>query len=152
MDMIKQWIISLIFACAAGTLVSVISPKGSGEKTLRTVVGIFVIAAICAPLSELDADDFTIPAFAYEYSEYNEYGMNEYLTQALEEEISRRISEIVEKNNLSIGDVTVKAENNNDCIIIHNLLIKAQNNEYESAQNAAEILSDELGIPVTLTE
>lgn len=152
MDMIKQWIISLIFACAAGTLISVISPKGSSEKTLRTVVGIFVVAAICAPLSKLDADNFSIPAFAYEDSVAYESEMNGYFANAIEAEIERHILKIVEEKNLSIGELTVEAENNNGCIIIHKILVKIQDNEFDAAKEAAEILSGELGIPVTLTE
>lgn len=153
MDMLKQWLISLVFAAVAGTLITVISPKGSSEKTLKTVVGIFIISAICSPLTELDPADFTLPAFAQNNSVANEEEMSDYLAQALEAEIFRRISVCAEKMNIGIDDVVIEAEIDEEyCIIIHNILIKIQNHEYESAQKAADALSEELGMPVTLTE
>ena len=152
MDMLKQWIISLIFACAAGTLVSVISPKGSTEKTLRTIVGIFVIAAVCAPLSEMRTENLTFPVLAHEFSDFSESGMDDYVLKAVENEICRKILEITEKKELPSGEITVKAENNDGCIIIHEILIKLQNDGSEAGQKTAELLSKELGIPVTLTE
>ncbi len=150
--MLKQWLVSLIFACIAGALVSIISPRGNAEKTLRTVVGIFIIAAICAPLSGLEKTDFSMTAFSPVYYEQDENDLNEYVMKSFEDEISRRILDITEKHNLSVGEITVKAENENGCIIIHNIFVNMQKNESETAQYAAEIISDELGIPVTLTE
>ncbi len=153
MDMLKQWLISLVFAAVAGTLITVISPKGSTEKTLKTVVGIFMISAICSPLTELDSADFTLPAFAQNNFVANDEEINDYLAKALEAEVIRRISVCAEKMNIGIDDVVIEAETDEDnCIIIHNILIKIQNHEYESAQKAADALSEELGMPVTLTE
>lgn len=153
MDMLKQWLISLVFAAMAGTLISVISPKGSTEKTLKTVVGIFIIAAICSPLTELGATDFTLPVFANNNSVQPEEGMEDYIARALEAEVCSRLSECAERLDMEIDDVVIEAETDeNGCIIIHNVLIKIQNCEYESAQKAAEALSEELGMPVTLTE
>lgn len=153
MDMLRQWLISLVFAALAGTLISVISPKGSTEKTLKTVVGIFIIAAICSPLSELESADFSLPVFAQNNSVQIEEDMSDYFAQALEKEVGGRLSECAESLNIEIDDVVIKAETDeNSCIIIHEVLIIIQNYEYESAQKAAEALSEELGMPVTLTE
>lgn len=153
MYMLKQWLISLVFAAMAGTLISVISPKGSTEKTLKTVVGIFIIAAICSPLTELETADFTLPVFANNNSVQPEEGMNDYLKRALEAEVCVSLSGCAERLDIEIDDVIISAETDeNGCIIIHNVLIKIQNYEYESAQKAADALSEELGMPVTLTE
>lgn len=153
MDMLKQWLISLIFAALAGTLISVVSPKGSTEKTLKTVVGIFIIAAICSPLTEIEAADFSLPVFANNSLVQSEEDMNDYITQALEAEVCTRLSECAEKLNIEIDDVVIKVERDDDgCIIIHDVLIKIRNFEYQSAQKAAEALSEELGMPVTLIE
>lgn len=153
MDMLRQWLISLVFAAMAGTLISVVSPKGSGEKALKTVIGIFIIAAICSPLTELESSDFSLPVFAQNDSAYIDEDMNDYLAHALEKEVGSRLSDCAEQLNIEIEDVVIKAEtDDNGCIIIHEVLIKIQNYEYESAQKAVGVLSEELGMPVTLTE
>ena len=55
--------------------------------------------------------------------------------------------------NIDIDNIIIEAETDEEhCIIIHNILKKIQNHEYESAQKAADALSKELGMPVTLTE
>ncbi len=150
--MLKQWLISLVFACVAGALVSIISPQGNAEKTLKTVVGIFIIAAICAPLSELDNNGLSLPAFSPENYEQDENDLNDYVVKSFESEIEKRISEIIREHNLSVDEIKVKAESGNDCIIIRDVVINIQNDEYETAEYAARIINDELGIPVTLTE
>lgn len=153
MDMLKQWLISLVFAAMAGTLISVVSPKSSVEKTLKTVVGIFITAAICSPLTELESADFSLPVFASDNLVQSEKEMNDYLAKALEAEVSIRISECAERLGIEIDDVVIEAEADEEgCIIIHNVFIKIQKYEYESAQKAADALSEELGMPVTLTE
>lgn len=153
MDMLKQWLISLAFAAMAGTLISVISPKSSVEKTLKTVVGIFIISAICSPLTELESADFSLPVFAESNLVQPEEGINDYLAKALEAEVCSRLSECAKRLNVEIDGVVIEAETDEDgCIIIHKVVIKIQNYEYQSAQKAADALSEELGMPVTLTE
>lgn len=150
--MLKQWLVSLVFACIAGAAVSAVSPKGNSEKTLKTIVGIFIIAAICAPLSELKNKDFSVAAFSPAFEELNENDMDEYALKSLENEIESRVSEIIQKHRLNVGEIKIKAENIDGCIIIHDIIINMQKDGYKSAQYAARIISDELGIPVTLTE
>ena len=68
MDAFRQWILCIIFAAAAGTFACAVSPRGSTDKTVRAVVGIFVVSAICAPLSAFDFEEIILPVFADSYN------------------------------------------------------------------------------------
>ena len=48
LEVLRQWALSLIIASAAGTFAMVLSPRGSMDKTVRVVVGIFVVRGACA--------------------------------------------------------------------------------------------------------
>ena len=65
-DAFKQWAVSLIICALGGALISLLSPRGSMEKTLRAVIGIFVVSAICTPLLKLKKSDVFLPAFVAE--------------------------------------------------------------------------------------
>lgn len=62
MDFIKQWVLSVTFAALAGTLIYLLAPKGATERAMRTVVAVFLIAAIFLPFASLRDIDLSLPA------------------------------------------------------------------------------------------
>lgn len=150
MDALKQWIISLVFSAAAGTLISVISPKGSNDKTVKTVVGIFIIAAVCVPLSEIEASDFSVPAFVQDEI-IADNSMNDFTVEMLETELFNKASEVASEFGCSIKDVEIQAEyDDENCIIIHEMTVYFINPENEKVTEIAAKIENELGVPVTV--
>lgn len=150
MDALKQWIISLVFSAAAGTLISVISPKGSNDKTVKTVVGIFIIAAVCVPLSEIEASDFSVPAFVRDEI-IADNSMNDFTVEMLENELFNKASEVASEFGCGIKDVEIQAEyDNENCIIIHEMTVYFINSENEKVTEIAAKIENELGVPVTV--
>ncbi len=56
MEIFRQWAYSLLISGMAGTIVSLLAPRGNMEKVLRTVVGIFIVSVLCSPLTKLKTD------------------------------------------------------------------------------------------------
>ncbi len=150
MDALKQWIISLAFSAAAGTLISVISPKGSNDKTVKTVVGIFIIAAVCVPLSEIEESDFSVPAFVQDKI-IADNSMNDFTVEMLENELFNKASEVASGFGCGIKDVEIQAEyDDENCIIIHEMTVYFINPENEKVTEIAAEIENELGVPVTV--
>lgn len=148
MEGLKQWLISLIFSAAAGALITVISPKGSNDKTLKTVVGIFIISSIFLPLTKMNLSDFSLPALANELKiEQGEEG--DFVIEMLEEELFETVSETAEEFNCEISGVEIDAGYDEDnCIIIQEIAVYYTSGKTENIQMAAAETEKRLGVPV----
>lgn len=153
MGYIRDVAFCLIFAAAAGTLVTVIVPRGSMDKTVRAVVGIFVVAVICSPLTGLDKPKMILDAFAVsdEADVENSYTENtrEYMTKALKENITLQIKEIV--SGFGADTLSVNAEisvDEDDCINIHRIEVIIKNGNFVDKTELSETVSRNLGVPV----
>ncbi len=153
MDFLKEWALCLIAAAAAGTLATVIVPRGSMDKTVRAVVGIFVVTVICSPLAGLKESDFTIDVFADSDSvsfdnTYTEE-LNSQIINICRETVEKQIKETAAEQNVAVAsieaDISVDAEN---CIIIHKIKVGIDKNEFLSTDLLSEKFSEKLGVPV----
>lgn len=152
MDALRQWALCLISAAAAGTFVCAITPRGAVDKAVRTVAGIFVVAAVCSPLTNLKKIDFGIPAFA-DSIVADDYG------DALKEQMLESCKNAVEQQLLTLADsysVTVirieldaYADEYNS-IIIQNIHLEIDSETSESASLFRSEAENTLGVPITI--
>lgn len=153
MDALRQWALSLIVAAAAGTFVMVISPRGSMDKTVRAVVGIFVVAAICSPLAGFAKSDFSLNAMAdFEYNEHDSAeNLQEYAVSVCRNAAEKRIVSAADSMGVKVNEICVDVDiNTNGCIIIHDVTVEI-NKEYSAKKSDfSALLEDKLGVSVTV--
>lgn len=104
MEMLKQWIICIIFCSLIGAVVSVISPKGGTQRVMKTVIASFLICAFLSPFLQgatLETD-FELPDF----SEYQN-NLSDVITDAMVSETENQARIETEKLLTSI-DVEYK--------------------------------------------
>ncbi len=156
MDAFRQWAVCVIIAAAAGTFVTAISPRGSMDKTVRAVVGIFIVATICAPLSQLKSTD--ISEYAFSVSDYPDNGKAE---DNMYEHMISVCKKTVEDETLLLADEykikveSIKSEMNideNNCIIIRDIQIDIQYDSQNKTSEFSEKLSEILGVSVAVNE
>lgn len=146
MEEFRQWAVCIIIAAAAGTIVTFISPRGAMNKTVSAVAGVFVVTAICTPLTEIKKADFLLGDASFsESEEIYSFETEKNLTQLCRNAIADRVTELV---NEAGGEVTgIEAEislDENGCIIIHEVLVEVAN--CDSTQMLAEMLFQKLGV------
>lgn len=153
MDAFRQWTLCIIFAAAAGTFACAVSARGSTDKTLRAVVGIFIVSAICSPLSEIDIKEITLPAFADSCNIEGESGeLDEYILSACKSAVESEIMLSASECGIEVESVLIDAEVDEDeCIIIHDIQIKIQNGATDYRSDFSRSVEEKLGVPVTLT-
>lgn len=147
MEELKQWLVSIVFSAAAGAVITVISPKGSNDKTLKTVVGIFIISAVFLPITKMNVSDFSLPAFAngLEIEHGEEIKL---VVDMLEEELFETISETAKSFECGIENVEIDAEYDNEkCIIIHKITVYFTYGEAENILKTATETEKRLGVP-----
>lgn len=154
MDALRQWALCLIIAAAAGTFVISVSPRGSMDKTVRAVVGIFVVAAICSPLADLIKSDFTVEAMAdYEYeADDGAEDLQEYMLSVCREAAEEKIISAAEESGVSVEEIFINADIDADnCIIIHGITVTVSAETSDKSAGFSAILEETLGVPVTVT-
>lgn len=152
MDVFRQWVLCVMVAAAAGTFVCAISPKGSTDKTVRTVAGIFVVAAICAPLSELDIEKISVPAFASSYEENNSgKELEEYMLSVCRSAVDGEISAAAQEHGIMVESVFVDAYiDENKCIIIQDVEVNIQSDDNKSVSDFSQDVEKRIGVSVNI--
>ena len=153
MDFLKEWAFCLIIAGVAGTVATVIMPKGSTEKTLRAVIGIFVIAVICSPLKDIAESDFITDAFAaygaVSYDDSYVEELNEKLADVCKETVEGEINKIAKEYGAKAVSVETEVSVDSDfCIIIHKINVIISKNDFSDTAFLAEKFSEKLLVPV----
>lgn len=157
MDFLKDTALCLITAAAVGTVAMVLVPRGAMDKTLRAVIGIFVVAVVCSPLSELQNGNLTVNAFAdFEESNFNKSyseDMNSALINTFRTALDYSLNEIAAELKIEIASVDTDVSiDNEQCIIIHEITITVTGSELYNMEELSRIISEKLGLPVDVSE
>ncbi len=122
------------------------------EKTLRAVIGIFVVSAICTPLLKLKkADDF-LPAFVAEaVTETDTSDLESQMKNACRNTIGKAVDDIM--NSVSIENYEVEADvdmDENYCIIMQEIRINIHSANNGSVAEIEAMAKERLGVPVKI--
>ncbi|MGN0546104.1 MAG: stage III sporulation protein AF [Acutalibacteraceae bacterium] len=154
MDALKSWAVSLIAAAAAGTFAMIVSPRGSMDKTIRAVVGIFVVAAIFSPLTELKKDGknfFEKEAFAFEEENEADEMLSDYLLTACKNAVNSEIEKAADELSIPSYQSEIDAYVDDDnCIIIQNITINIPAEYIDKSEKLSVKASERIGAPVTV--
>lgn len=154
MNELRQWAVCLIIAAVAGTFVMVISPRGSMDKTVRAVVGVFVVAVICAPLAELADNPISVEAISgFDFSEvsYSDEELRESVILSLENAVKEQVEIAAVEMNVTAEEIYAEMDfNAENCIIIHSITVKISEDYSEKALQLSKILEERLGVPITV--
>lgn len=153
MDGLKQWALCMIIASAAGAFVMIVSPRGSMDKTVRAVTGIFVVASMCTPLVNAFESDDGISVPAYFDFEEDDIAVNngDYVIDAFANEvksvITAALSKLDAKPEEIYMDMYIDGEN---CIIIQEITVTVNEEVLRTYKDLSLALGDILGFPVTV--
>ncbi len=152
MDALRQWALCLIAAASAGTFVCAVTPRGAVDKAVRTVAGLFVVAAVCAPVTKLESDNFGIPAFA-DSAVVSDCGelLKEQMLESCKKAIENQILSLSKRYSLTVYNVELDAYTDEyNSIIIQSIHLEINS---ETPQSVSPFLSEAeaaLGVPVTI--
>lgn len=123
MEVIRSWALSVTAAAIISAVISFVSPSGTLEKTVNTVIGIFVLLSFLTPFVKIDRNEL----FSVEVEHINEWIEENKLKKELEfETISILKNEIISKVNSYINekmkcksevDVEINISENYDIVI-----------------------------------
>lgn len=152
MNEFRHWALSLIIAAAAGTFAFTVSPRGSMDKTVRAIVGVFVVAAICSPLAGLlSADSSELFANASEYDADTDEEREDYLLSAFCSELETIIKSALSELGINEAEITADADIDADgCIIIHSVCVEIEDDDICDIGEIKAYLKSLTGIDITV--
>ncbi len=150
MEALKQWIVCIIFCSLAGTVVSVLSPKGATERAMKTVVAVFLICAFISPFlggTEIDTD-FNFSNFSFSQNDLSEKITKTMLLEA-ENQTVIKTEELLESLSVEFKDVKAYAGTDKDnCIYIKLISMsvsdKYRHRERQISSNLKSMFSSEV--------
>lgn len=147
MDTFRQWMLCVIIAAGVGTLVCIVSPKGTIDKTVRIVVGIFIVSTICMSATDIDFEDAFLPVISGKYEgERKSDEIDNYLISVCENTIETEVLRTAEKYGITVKSIGTDACIDDDnCIIINSISIKIHNADSAKRFGFADTVEKNLG-------
>lgn len=151
-DAFRQWATGLIICALGGTVISLLSPRGSMEKTLRAVIGIFVVSAVCTPLVKLKKADSFLPVFtAQTLPAVEAENLREQIEEACKSTAGKVIDEVMKS--VEIGDYEAAVNvhmDENGCIIIQDIQVEVDSENIGSVAKIQALLQQKLNVTVNV--
>lgn len=145
MQTIKELASSLVVISVVGSVILILAPSGSMEKSIKTVVSIVMLTVFVKPfLGRIDFNELDLKSsISYENSEYK---YNDYIVADFSNEIKNRIVSLLKKE--GIFDIKVETEIiiNKDELLIESVKLKIPKHYDEFKVKAINIVKKELGI------
>lgn len=151
MNEFRQWVLCLIITAAAGTFVCAVSPRGTTEKAVRTVAGIFVVVTMCTPLSQLNKTELVKNVFldSYVISDNSE-ALKEQMLEQCKKSIEEQLAPIARKYSVTVCQVTMDAYfDEYGSIIIQRIHLDITSENPDSAVLFISEAQAALGVPLT---
>ena len=149
MDSIKNQVIIVIFAAIIGTITELMIPNSKLDKTIKTVLSVFLICTAINPIFS------TVARIQKNHDDYTNRELNKKVSEQSETLIKENIKTLVEselnEKDLSFKRVCVLADNhdeNHPDITIHVYVTNPGNSSFE----IKSLLEKKLGLKTTVLE
>lgn len=141
--MLREWLISITLCSLACSLVYILVPRGAMEKMMKTIISLFVIGVIAAPLAGVlrGADNYSFSNEGYTYEEYARQ-VNSLLVSSAENAVRQAVTDCMPALADSEIEVTASYENENT-LRVESISIKL-NNDSLNPETVKNELSEKL--------
>lgn len=92
METVKQWALTVAVSAVAGAITLMLAPEGALNKSVRTAVSLFLIAAMLTPFVKgIDVSDFSFPE-----AEYEQTDLTDAVSEQMKAAVKTKITEILD--------------------------------------------------------
>ena len=92
METVKQWALTVAVSAVAGAITLMLAPEGTLNKSVRTAVSLFLIAAMLTPFVKgIDVSDFSFPE-----AEYEQTDLTDAVSEQMKAAVKTKITEILD--------------------------------------------------------
>ncbi len=154
MESIKEALAALTVSCAVGGIVWLTVPSGNMEKTVRTVVGLFICCVAIAPFLNFESIDTYTDLVDFSFGEVGENEdlsllVNAQYEQAVNAEVSLVVDSTLSALGVQADSISVKADvQDYGCINISSICIFLEERYAHLSGMVKSAVEQKTGIPV----
>ncbi len=107
MDFIKSWTLTIVTAAVIGSLIVTLTPSGSMEKTVRTVVSLFLLVSFFLPFVKENNSGLIAEGNQPLFESAPEFDHNELMSDMVQNEVRRLIAEVLDSHSVKYTEINV---------------------------------------------
>ncbi|HZJ78838.1 MAG TPA: hypothetical protein VFD52_08580 [Clostridia bacterium] len=156
MDEVKKWALCVTFSTFIGAIIYIFSPKGALDKSMRTVISVFILAALLSPLINGNGVDFQTFSSMYSVQPNKETDIeqlvNEQIKQGIVNITKAEIEAVLAQNNIDNGQILIITDISEDgSIIIKQVEIILDNNSNINTCELSQKIKKKLGLNIDVS-
>lgn len=143
METIHSWALGLCAAAIIGSAAAVLTPSGSLEKSMKTIISVFLICAVILPFfKEKSAINNDLSKNFAECDEIEE-SVGKEVREQTESLLKSTVFDILERKGISCKDIVIQIETADNTVNVKSVTVIAPDKD---AQTVKDILKSEAGI------
>ena len=107
MDFIKSWTLTIVTAAVIGSLIVTLTPSGGTEKTVRTVVSLFLLVSFFLPFIKENDFGFITQGNQPLFESAPEFDHNELMSDMMQNEVKRLVTEVLDSHSVKYTEINV---------------------------------------------
>ena len=147
MENIHAWAVGMCAAAIIGSVSALLTPSGSMEKSMKTVISIFLICAVVLPLFKNKVAVNNDISTYFAESEEDAFSITNEVGDQTESYLKTLIYEILQKNGITCEDIVIQIETNEESVNVKSITVYRPNKD---AETVCGILKKEAGIEVNV--
>lgn len=147
MENIHAWAVGMCTAAIIGSVSALLTPSGSMEKSMKTVISIFLICAVVLPFFKNKVAVNNDISTYFAESEEDAFSITNEVSDQTESYLKTLIYEILQKNGITCEDIVIQIETNEESVNVKSITVYRPNKD---AETVCGILKKEAGIEVNV--
>ena len=150
MDIIRSWVTGVTAAAIIGAIVLALTPGGAVEKSVKTVVSVFLISSMILPLVKAENVNLDFKIDEGQTVTQNEEIVNS-LVEHFKEKLELSINETLNNSGIQVSQISIDINTNGDEISVEKIKIVLKKESADEVIRAKEILEKELSLQAEIT-
>ncbi len=107
MDFIKSWTLTIVTAAVIGSIIVTLTPSGETEKTVRTVVSLFLLVSFFLPFIKENNVGLLTQGNQPLFETAPEFDSNELMSDMMKNEVTRLVAEVLDSHSVQYTEINV---------------------------------------------
>ncbi len=146
MDSIRLWVTGLTSAAIIGAIVLVVVPGGGAEKTVKTMVSVFLISSIVIPFANGGNWNFETDFSAAESVTETQNSIATAMSEQIKRKLSASVENILLKEGIQVSSVIIDIKTGGDEISVEKITVIMKKESSANVSQAKQILEAQLGV------
>ncbi len=150
MDFIKNWVLIIVSAAVVGSVALLLCPSGNMEKTVKTVISIFMLSAIVMPFASSGFMELDLRQYNEISGEAYKENSGEILKEITTDEIENLIKKSLNDNSIAYDDIMAVVSEYDNVINIEEIVLTVTDGSGTETANAVKLIKEIIGNDVNV--